>query len=326
MRKGWLAIAVGIVLVVLAGCGKPVAYPLMVGVSPWVGYDPLVLARERRLIDPAQVKVVELSSSSQIVRNLHNGVLHAATLTLDEALRLAPEGAAIRIVAVLGVSTGGDAVVVRPTISKLSQLKGKRIGVEQSAGGAVVLARLLQAAGLSHEDVSLLPIEASLQEGALRAGWIDAVVTFEPTKSRLQAEGYRVLFDSTQMPDELIDVMVVRASALAERPDDVVALLMGWERGVEAMRAAPAAAAGLLARGANLDPEAYFASLQGVKFETLQRSTRLLAGDPAPLAKQHHGLGRLLMQLGLIRKPPDWSALLTPEPALQALLRLETQR
>lgn len=326
MRKGWLAIAVGIVVVVLTGCAKPIAYPLMVGVSPWVGYDPLVLARERRLIDPTQVKVVELSSSSQIVRNLHNGVLDAATLTLDEALRLAHEGAAIHIVAVLGVSVGGDGVVVRPTITNLSQLKGKRIGVEQSAGGALVLARLLQAAGLSHEEVSLLRIEASLQESALRAGWIDAVVTFEPMKSRLQAEGYRVLFDSKQMPDELIHVMVVRATALAQRPDDVIALLAGWQRGVEAMLAAPAAAAGLLARGANLDPETYLASLQGLKFETLERSTRLLSGDPAPLAKQHHGLGRLLMQLGLIRKPPDWHALLTPEPALQALLLLEAQR
>ncbi|WP_332671402.1 ABC transporter substrate-binding protein [Aromatoleum sp.] len=326
MRKGWLAVAVGLILVVLAGCGKPVAYPLAVGVNPWIGYDPLVLARERALVDPAQVKVVELSSSSQIVRNLHNGVLDAAALSLDEALRLAHDGAAIRIVAVLGASAGGDAVLVRPTITTLSQLKGKRIGVEQSAGGALVLARLLQAAGLSHDEVSLLRIEASLQEGALRAGWIDAVVTFEPTKSRLQAEGYRVLFDSTEMPDELIGVMVVRTAALAQRPDDVVALLAGWERGVEALLAAPAAAAGLLAPGANLDPETYLASLQGLKFETLEHSAQLLAGDPAPLAKRHHGLGRLLMQLGLIRKPPDWSALLTPEPALHALLWLEAQR
>jgi len=325
MRKALIA-AVGVIVVFLAGCGKPDVFPLAVGINPWVGYDALVLARERRLVDVRRVKIVELSSSSQIQRNLRNGVLDAAALTLDEALRLAHDGAAIRIVAVVGVSTGGDAVLARPAITKLSQLKGKRIGVELSAGGAVVLARLLEAAGLSRDEVSLLPIEASQQEGALRAGWIDAVVTFEPTKSRLEARGYRVLFDSSRMPDEIVDVLVVRTGVLERRPEDVVELLAGWERGVLALRSAPAAAAGLLSAGANLSPEAYLQSLQGLKFGTLAGSAQLLSGDPAPLAKQHFGLGKLLMQLGLIQKPPDWSALLSGEPAAQAVLRLERER
>ena len=326
MRKVLIAAAVGIILVVLAGCDKPAPFPLAVGVSPWVGNDPLVLARERRLVDVSRVKIVELSSSSQMLRNLRNGMLDAAALTLDEALRLAHDGTAIGIVAVLGVSAGGDAVLARPTITALPQLKGKRIGVEQSARGAVVLARLLQAAGLGPADISVLPVEASHQEGALRAGWIDAVVTFEPTKSRLRSEGYRVLFDSDQMPDEILDVMVVRTAVLEQRPGDVVALLAGWERGVRALRAAPAAAAGLLAPGANLGVDDYLASLQGLKFGSLAGSAHLLAGDPPPLAKQHHALGKLLMQLGLIRKPPEWSTLLDPDAAAEAARLLENEQ
>lgn len=326
MRLVRIVAAIGILLVCIAGCGKPVIFPLALGINPWIGNDPFVLARERGLIDAGRVKIVELGSNAQVVRNLANGQLDAAVLTLDEALRLAEDGAAIRIVALLNVSVGGDALVVRPGIRSLAQLEDKRIGIDERGVGALVLAGVLEAASIARDDVSLEPIEPVRQEAALRAGWIDALVTFEPAKSRLEAAGFRALFDSRQMPGGVVDVLVVRAVVLDQRPGDVVELLVGWERGLLALRAAPVAAAGILAAGTGLAPDVYLEGLRGVEFAGVAASTRLLSGDPPPFAEQHARVAQRLLDLGLIRRPPAWDELLSGEPAAGAVARLEREQ
>lgn len=309
----------------LAACGEGPQPPLRVGVNPWVGYDPLVLARDRKLLDSSRVRVVELGSNTESMRQLRNGVLEAAALTLDEALRLADEGTALRIVALLDVSHGADAVLAAPRIAGPADLKGKRVAVEEGAVGAMVLARLLQAGGLAAADVTVQRVEASQHEGALRAGRVDAVVTFEPMKSRLEAQGFRTIFDSRQMPGEIVDVLVVRPDVLAGRPAEVTELLAGWERGREALVARPEAAAALLAPGADLTPDQYLATLRGLRFHSLADSARLLARHPAPLAFGDARPAETLLRLGLIGRPPDWRALLAPEAAASALSRMGAQ-
>src|SRR5690606_25594968 len=68
----------------LGACESPPPPPLVLGMNSWVGYDPLVLARDRDMIDTTQIKVVELSSSSEAMRGFRNGLIDAAALTLDE--------------------------------------------------------------------------------------------------------------------------------------------------------------------------------------------------------------------------------------------------
>ncbi len=153
----WRAL-VATALLALAACGEPVVPPLTVGMNPWVGYDPLVLARDRGLTDAEQLRVVELASASETLRHLRNGLLDAAMLTLDETLRLAESGVAVRIVAVLDESTGGDAVLAAPRITSPAQLKGEFVAVEDSAVGALLLQRMLTKAGLTRADVRVTNI------------------------------------------------------------------------------------------------------------------------------------------------------------------------
>ena len=101
----------------LAGCGpaSPPA-PWRIAVNPWVGYEPLVLAQETGTLPPA-MRVVELASNTETKRAFRNGLIELAALTLDEALRLADEGEALHIVAVLSDSAGADAVLVRADVA-----------------------------------------------------------------------------------------------------------------------------------------------------------------------------------------------------------------
>jgi NitT/TauT family transport system substrate-binding protein len=315
-RRGLLScLAVGVAA--LAGCQPPPQAPLKLGMNPWVGYDPMVLARDRGLLDAAQVKVVELASGSETMRYLRNGLLDGAALTLDEALRLADDGVDLRIVLPLSTSAGADVVMARSDIRSPAGLRGRSIAVERTTVGALMLQRLLQAGGLQPHEVLVRNLEASQHLAALRNGLVDAVVTFEPLAGPLQAEGLRPVFDSRQMPGDIVDVLVVRAETLTRRQPQVEAAVLGWRRGLNALARDPQASAELLAAGVDLTPGDYLTTLKGLRFYSDQEGLALMSGRPRALGQQSEGLAITLGLMGLIRDTPDWGRLLDEDWAVR---------
>nr|WP_306441641.1 ABC transporter substrate-binding protein [Methyloversatilis sp. XJ19-49] len=303
----------------LAACSDPPELPLRVGVNPWLGYDPLVLARERGLTDPADLRIVELESSSESARQLRNGLLEAAGLTLAEAIELAGSGVDIKVVAILSLSKGADAVVAKPGFASAAALKGARIGMENSALADVMLQRLLEAGGLQRDAVSLFRLPLVEHEVALTRGRVDAVITFEPVVSSLVAAGYRVLLDSADMPGEVVDVLVIRSDALGARPAQVRALLRAFEDGRLALVAQPQEAARTLAAGTDLDTVSYLRALENVRMLTLEDSKVLL--DAVPDADML-ALGQLVADLKASQRvmaEPDWTKLFDGHVAADVL-------
>lgn len=289
--------------------------------NPWVGYDPLVLARDRGLTDPRQLGVVELPSASETLRHLRNGLLDAATLTLDETLRLADSGVDVRIVAMLDASDGGDVVMAAPRISSLALLKGEFIAVEDSGVGALLLQRMLQKAGLSRADVRVTNLEVAQHLAALQSGSVAAAVSFEPLAGSMEVAGFQRIFDSSQIPGEILDVLVVRTEVLQQRPEAVDALLRAWYSGLNVFQLDTPGAAQSLALGTDLSPKAYEAVLGGLVFYSQEASERELSGNPAPLVAQASNVANALVDIGLIRRPPRWEQLIDAS----ALKRLRTK-
>ena len=319
LHRGWRALGAA-VLLALAACGEPVEPPLTVGMNPWVGYDPLVLARDRGLTDPRQLRVVELPSASETLRHLRNGLLDAAALTLDETLRLADSGIDVRIVAMLDASDGGDVVMAAPRIASPAQLKGEFIAVEDSAVGALLLQRMLRKAGLTRADVRVTNLEVAQHQAALQAGTVVAAVTYEPLAGSMEVAGYRRIFDSSQIPGEILDVLVVRAEVLQQRPDAVDTLLRAWYAGLNVFQLDTPGASQSLALGTDLSPKAYETVLRGLVFYSREASERELSGNPAPLVAQASNVATALIDIGLIRRPPRWEQLLDAS----AMKRLRT--
>lgn len=303
----WLATC--IVAILLQACAEPPQLPLQLALNPWVGYDPLVLARERGLLDPAQLRVVELETSSDSVQQLRNGLIDAAALTLPEAIELAAAGTDVRIVAVLSLSKGADAVLVANGIADAAALKGGRIGLENSALAAIMLQRLLEAGHMRRDDVHLVTLPVSDHEWAMRRGHVDAVITFEPVISRLRATGFRIVLDSADMPGEVVDVLVVRTDVLQRRPGQVKALLDAFERGRREMLEQPEQAARELAPGADLSVVDYLSALSRVRLYSLQQSGELLRDVPHSPVLALDRLSTDLKSAGRMMLEPRWSTL-----------------
>ncbi len=286
----------------LVGCAP--TPPTRLVINPWLGYDPFLLAREEGLLEQG-IRIVEVQSNSESQRVFANGLAEAAALTLDEALRLADRGVPLRIAAVLDVSTGADAVLVRPDIQRLDQLKGRRIGVETGAVGALMLARLLEAAKLKVDEVSILPVEVTQHAALLSDGRLDAVITFEPFRTQLLRRGFRVLFDSLALPNQIIDVLVIRPEV------DPVPLIAAWQTGLDTLQKDLSAATAKLATGTDLSAAEYRQALAGLRFLSSAESAQWLAGGAeALLVTQAQPIVDELIKAGLLQRPPDWLLLL----------------
>lgn len=314
--RAWRALC-GAALLALAGCAELPQPPLALGMNARLGFDPLVLARDRGLLDPSLVKAVELPSGTEVQRAFNNGLLDAAALTLDEALRLADAGAQLRIVAVLESASGSDQVLAKAGIRAPNELRGEPVAVEDSSVGALVLQRMLERAGLSRADVVIVNLEAHAHLDALREGRVAAAVSYAPISAALRSAGYRTLFRGREMAGEVTGVLVVRSSVLSERPEAVDALLRGWQQGLRALLDDPASAALTLSRGTDWHASDYEARLRRLLLLPLAESLRELDGPG--LEARSRAAAEALLAIGALRRAPVLSELVDGSPLRRVL-------
>jgi NitT/TauT family transport system substrate-binding protein len=268
-------------LYLLTGCSPAPPEPLRIGTNIWPGYEPLYLARELGYYDDQPIRLVEHAAATEVLRAFRNGTIEAAALTLDEVLLLAQHGQNPRIVLVMDFSQGGDALIAQTHLSKLDDLRGRRIGVESTALGAYMLKRTLDHAGLEHTDVEVVSLPVDKHERAFLSGQIDAVVTFEPVRSKLLKQGANELFDSSRIPGEIVDVLVVRQAYLERQPEVVEAMLDGWFKALAYHDSEAKRSAAIMARRHDLSVEEFLDSLARVHIPSLQENIQQLSG-PAP--------------------------------------------
>lgn len=289
------------------GCAPPPGPPLRIGAQAWLGYELMFRARQRGYFGADEVRLVEVPTASASLRALSAGTLEGAGLTLDEVISARVRGLPLRVVAVLDMSNGADMLLGAPDLPSLAALRGRRIGVEQSATGALMLDAALMRVGLGAGDVHLVPLAFSEHAQALLDGRVDALVTFEPASSRLRRRGAKLLFSSAEVPGLIVDVLALHADALAARPGAVRALVAGALRARDDWLQSPAALAPLLAPRLRLAPPDVLQAFAGVELPDLPANRRWLGGpDPALL---HHAarLAAVMQRASLL--PPGGASL-----------------
>jgi NitT/TauT family transport system substrate-binding protein len=292
------------------GCTREPQAPFRVGTHVWPGFEPLYLAREKGYYPSKSVRMVEYPAGSDGIRAFRAGAIDAATLTLDETLLLAETTSDLRVVLVLDVSNGGDAILTQPALSKLRDLKGKRVGLETTALGAYVLTRALQTVGMTPSDVRTVPLESIEQERAFKEGRVDAVVTYEPFRTKILALGARQVFDSRQLPGEIVDVLVVRRSFMAKHREQISQLVRGWFKALDFIRKERTRAASLMAQREGLSTVEFEQSLRGLRFYDVEENRSMLGGPAPALIPTAQRLGRIMLVNRLLERQPELAGFL----------------
>ena len=285
---------------------------LKVGTNVWPGYEPLYLARDLGYYENSPVRLVEYSSATQVIRAYRNNAIQVAALTMDEVLLLLENGLDPRVILVMDISSGADAILAKPGIKNLEDLRGKRVGVESTALGAFFLSQSLNTVGLQPSDVHIISSEINEHERMFLQDLFDAVVTFDPVRSRLLGVNAHLIFDSSQVPGEIVDVLVIAKDTLAHSPEAVDALLNGWFKALDYLNSRPREAAPLIARRLRIPAEEVLASYKGLKLPNLDENLKLMAGSQAPLKKTAARLAHTMSQNKLLRKKVTLTGFINP--------------
>ena len=195
-----------LLLLALGGCKEVSKGPIKVGTILWPGYEPLYLAKEHAFFRDQDVELIELSSSTGVIRAMKNGSLHAATLTLDEAISLLVSGVDIVIAIALDVSQGADMVIAQEPITSLNDVKGKRVGVDTGAVGAVMLVGFLEFSGVPATEVEIVPLKIQDHYSAFHQISVEIVVTYQPVAGELLSTGGHKSFDGRKTTKQKTEV------------------------------------------------------------------------------------------------------------------------
>lgn len=290
-------------LAALAGAGcSAQPPPLRIGAHPWLGYELMFLAHARGLLRPDQLRLVEVPTATASLRALAAGTLEGAGLTLDEVLSARARGLMLRVVAVFDVSHGADVLLGSPDITSLPALRGRRVGVEHSATGALMLDAALQAGGLTPADVRMVPLAFDEHATALRNSQVDAVVTFDPARSQLLADGARLLFSSAQVPGLIVDVLAVRPEAVHSHGAHLRALVAGVLQARGLWQQDSAASAEGMAPRLQLPPAAVVQAFGQLQLPDLAANHRWLSGQTPELQATAERLLAVMQRAALL--PP----------------------
>ena len=286
-------------LPLLPSCSAPSS--LNVGIQPWIGYETLYLANGFNWL-PAELHLHTGNTAVDSVNGLLSGELDAACLTLDEVLRVRETGVPLTVVLVFDTSAGADVVMARNSIKNISDLKGKRIAVENSAVGALVLSSMLGLAGISTTSVEIIDCSAEQQLSLWKSGEVDAVVTYEPTASRLQAEGAHIIFDSRQIPDTIIDVLAIRDDLNWRKKIAVNSLVKGHFQGLNHIKSSRQDASYRIATHQKISVKEVQTALSGIVFPSLEANRSYLSTKNSQLLMAAKRISTLMVQSGLLEK------------------------
>ncbi|MEL6678694.1 MAG: putative urea ABC transporter substrate-binding protein [Pseudomonadota bacterium] len=240
-----------------------VAWSIYVGWMPW-GY-----MEESGIMDKwaakygIDVEIVQVNDYIESINQYTAGAFDGVSATNMDTLSI-PSGGGVDTTALIvgDYSNGNDAVILKGE-GDLTSLAGKPVHLVELSVSHYLLARGLDSVGLSERDLAgVINTSDADMIAAYATDEVEAVVTWNPLVSTILEEpGANKLFDSSDIPGEIIDLMVVNTDTLAANPDFGKALVGAWYETMALMAAGDAAALTAMAEASGTDLAGYKAQL-----------------------------------------------------------------
>lgn len=300
-----------LLLPLLLSCG-PAPPPLRVAINAWPGYEFLYLAERQGLFAQAgvAVDVVEFDSLSDARRAFERGQVDGFGCTVVEVLISAASGQRdVVIPHVADYSNGADLLIARRPIRSVADLAGRRVAVEAGTVSVYLLARALEGAGLGLDDVTVVKMPQTRIAPAMDAGTIDAAVSYPPFSLGLLDRSDLVsIFDSRQLPGEVLDVLAFDRAVLERRGAEVTRLLGAFDQAITYAEAHPDLAYAIMAERQGIDPAAFGKIIENdiIMLRMANQSDYLRDGRLRELLARSAGI---LRQTGDLDRPVDVDAI-----------------
>jgi NitT/TauT family transport system substrate-binding protein len=311
-----LAISTAATLAGIAMCATADAGQMRLGMTTWVGYGPLFLARDKGFFkdNGLEVDLRIIEEASIYMAALAAGELDGNASTIDEIMKYRSPDFCFKAVVALDDSHGGDGVLTQTDVNSLKDLKGKQIALNEGSVSQFWFNILLTREGMTEKDLQISNMTADDAAAAFIAGQVPAAVTWEPHLSlvREKKQG-KVLIDSTSTPGLIVDVVDLNCDFIKNNPKDVEALVKGFYKAVEFIKSNPDEANAIMAKGVGgylEKPEDFAEAAKGVRFYDQARNVEFLGTPEKGEAKDLIELGNKIWGgFQKLKMTVDYSAL-----------------
>jgi NitT/TauT family transport system substrate-binding protein len=143
---------------------------------------------------------------------------------------------------------------------------------------------------------------------------VDGAVTFDPYRAQFLRAGAKTLFDSTQIPGEIVDLLTVRATVFEKQPQAIQALLSGWFGAIDYMKREPTDAARRMGIRQQTTGEQFLEAQKGLHIPSREENLRMLGGATPELAITGRRLMALMVEAKLLRAGLEIEGVLAPGP------------
>ena len=207
-----------------------VAWTIYAGWMPW-GYleDSGIMDKwaEKYGID---VEIVQINDYVESINQYAAGAFDGVSATNMDTLSI-PAGSGVDTTALIvgDYSNGNDAIILKGE-GDVTALKGKPVNLVELSVSHYLLARALDSVGMSEADLGgVINTSDADMIAAFATPDVEAVVTWNPLVSTiLEDPTANSVFDSSDIPGEIIDLMVVNTETLRDNPAFGKALVGAW--------------------------------------------------------------------------------------------------
>lgn len=247
-----------------------VCWTIYAGWMPWeYGATSGIVDKWAKKYD-ISIDVVQINDYVESINQYSAGQFDGCTMTNMDALTIPAAGGVDSTALVIGdFSNGNDGVVVKGEGKTLQDLKGMDVNLVELSVSHYLLARGLETVGLAEKDLRVVNTSDADLVAAFTTADVKAVTTWNPLLAEIEATPkVTKVFDSSQIPGEIIDLMIVNSDTLKDNPNFGKALTGAWYEIMATMSAdtpAGKAAREAMAKASATDLAGYDAQLAATK-------------------------------------------------------------
>ncbi len=206
---------------------------IRLGITQWPGFEYLFIAKKQGFFNQAglDIELVELSSLAEVRRAFERGKIDGMAATIVEVLEAYKYSDQVaQPIAVISFSNGANEILGNKALNNMKDLKGKKIGVEAGSFSSYLVSSALNLNNIDYSEVVVIPMDLHKLPKALKAGKVDAITAYPPFSIAIKKQlEVNVLFDSSLIPHQLLDVISINKNVLNNNPNLQRSFFAAWK-------------------------------------------------------------------------------------------------
>jgi NitT/TauT family transport system substrate-binding protein len=203
--------------------------------SIYVGWMPWGYGAEQKIVDKwakkydLDIEVVQINDYIESINQYTTGEFAACAMTNMDALTIPAAGGVDSTALIVGDFSNGNDGVVLKGYKDLKDIKGQKVNLVELSVSHYLLARGLESVGMSESDVTVVNTSDADMVAVFPTAGVTSVATWNPLLSEIMTmPGSNKVFDSSQIPGEIIDLLVINTDVLKANPNLGKALTGAW--------------------------------------------------------------------------------------------------